>query len=78
MSCPKAEMKVVPMLTPNDTAAFEALFSSGEVDPNTVVDHATYQAPREPSSGMQYVIVNGTPVIFQGKSVPEAYPGKAL
>jgi N-acyl-D-aspartate/D-glutamate deacylase len=47
-------------------------------DPNTVVDHATYQAPREPSSGMQYVIVNGTPVIFQGKSVPEAYPGKAL
>jgi hypothetical protein len=42
------------------------------------VDHATYQAPREPSSGMQYVIVNGTPVIFQGKSVPEAYPGKAL
>ncbi|HEY2683686.1 MAG TPA: amidohydrolase family protein [Steroidobacteraceae bacterium] len=47
-------------------------------DPATVVDHATYQAPRAPSSGMQYVLVNGTPVIFQGKSVSDAYPGKAL
>lgn len=37
MSYPKAELKVVPMLTPNDTGAFETLFSSGEVDPDTVV-----------------------------------------
>jgi cyanuric acid amidohydrolase len=37
MSYPKAELNVVPMLTPNDTGAFETLFSSGEVDPDAVV-----------------------------------------
>jgi cyanuric acid amidohydrolase len=33
----KAEITVVPMLTPNDTSAFEELFSSGAVDPHAVV-----------------------------------------
>ncbi|MBL7494664.1 ring-opening amidohydrolase [Frankia sp. AgB1.9] len=34
---PRASMHVVPMLAPNDTAAFRALFSSGGVDPASVV-----------------------------------------
>jgi cyanuric acid amidohydrolase len=37
MSYLKADMTVVPMLTPNDTSAFEALLSSGAVDPHAVV-----------------------------------------
>lgn len=37
MTYPKAALKVVPMLTPDDTTAFARLFSSGEVDPNAVV-----------------------------------------
>jgi N-acyl-D-aspartate/D-glutamate deacylase len=47
-------------------------------DPNTIVDHATYQSPREPSTGMRFVIVNGVLLIDQGKLLPNTYPGKAL
>jgi hypothetical protein len=32
----------------------------------------------EPSTGMQYVIVNGTVLIDQGKMVSDVFPGKAL
>jgi N-acyl-D-aspartate/D-glutamate deacylase len=47
-------------------------------DAATIVDHATYQAPTAPSSGMQFVIVNGVVLIDQGKLKPNTYPGKAL
>jgi N-acyl-D-aspartate/D-glutamate deacylase len=47
-------------------------------DPRTVIDHATYQAPMEASTGMQFVIVNGTVLIDQGKLVPNTFAGKAL
>jgi N-acyl-D-aspartate/D-glutamate deacylase len=47
-------------------------------DPRTVTDHATYQAPMEASTGMQFVIVNGTVLIDQGKLVRNTFPGKAL
>jgi N-acyl-D-aspartate/D-glutamate deacylase len=47
-------------------------------DPRTVIDHATYQAPMEASTGMRFVIVNGTVLIDQGKLVPDVFPGKAL
>ncbi|MDX6223122.1 MAG: hypothetical protein QOD91_2176, partial [Frankiales bacterium] len=33
----KADLTVVPMLTPNDTGALRELFASGAVDPSTVV-----------------------------------------
>jgi N-acyl-D-aspartate/D-glutamate deacylase len=44
----------------------------------TVADRATYQAPMETSAGMQFVIVNGTVLIDQGKMVPDVFPGRAL
>jgi hypothetical protein len=47
-------------------------------DPRTVNDRATYQAPREPSVGMHFVIVGGTVLIDQGKWVPNTFPGKPL
>jgi N-acyl-D-aspartate/D-glutamate deacylase len=47
-------------------------------DPRTVSDRSTYQAPREPSVGMQYVIVNGTVLIDRGKLVPDRYPGRPV
>lgn len=47
-------------------------------DPNTIVDHATYQSPRLPSTGMRFVIVNGVLLIDQGKLLPNTYPGTAL
>jgi N-acyl-D-aspartate/D-glutamate deacylase len=47
-------------------------------DPRTVSDRSTYQSPREPSVGMQYVIVNGAVLIDRGKLVPDRYPGRPV
>lgn len=47
-------------------------------DPRTVVDRATFAAPREPSTGFKFVIVGGSVLIDQGKFVTGTFPGKAL
>jgi N-acyl-D-amino-acid deacylase len=46
-------------------------------DPATVRDLATFDNPNQLSEGMQYVLVNGVPVIEQGK-MTGALPGKVL
>jgi N-acyl-D-amino-acid deacylase len=46
-------------------------------DPATVRDRATFDNPNQLSEGMDYVLVNGVPVIDQGK-MTGALPGKAL
>ena len=47
-------------------------------DPRTIVDHATFAAPRESSSGMKFVVINGSVLIDQGKLLPNIFPGKAV
>jgi N-acyl-D-amino-acid deacylase len=46
-------------------------------DPATVRDVATFDNPNQLSQGMEYVLVNGVPVIDQGK-MTGAKPGKVL
>jgi dihydroorotase/N-acyl-D-amino-acid deacylase len=46
-------------------------------DPATVRDRATFDNPNQLSEGMEYVLVNGVPVIDQGK-MTSALPGKVL
>ncbi len=46
-------------------------------DPATVRDRATFDSPNQLSEGMDYVLVNGVPVIEQGK-MTGALPGKVL
>jgi dihydroorotase/N-acyl-D-amino-acid deacylase len=46
-------------------------------DPATVHDLATFENPNQLSQGMEYVLVNGVPVIDQGK-MTGALPGKVL
>lgn len=46
-------------------------------DPETVQDRATFNNPNQLSEGMDYVLVNGAPVIDQGK-MTGALPGKVL
>ncbi|HXW92369.1 MAG TPA: D-aminoacylase [Terriglobales bacterium] len=46
-------------------------------DPATVRDLATFDHPNQLSEGMEYVLVNGVPVIDQGK-MTGARPGKIL
>ena len=50
-------------------------------DPATVTDRATYENPHELSIGIEYVLVNGVPIIAEGRVIeklgPE-WPGRAL
>jgi N-acyl-D-amino-acid deacylase len=46
-------------------------------DPQTITDRATFENPNQLSEGMQYVLVNGVPVIDGGKPT-NALPGKVL
>ena len=46
-------------------------------DPATVRDLATFENPNQLSEGMQYVLVDGVPVIDEGK-MTGALPGKVL
>jgi dihydroorotase/N-acyl-D-amino-acid deacylase len=46
-------------------------------DPATIKDVATFAEPNQLSKGMEYVLVNGVPVIDQGK-MTGARPGKVL
>jgi dihydroorotase/N-acyl-D-amino-acid deacylase len=46
-------------------------------DPATITDRATFENPNQLSVGMQYVLVNGVPVIDGGKAT-NALPGKVI
>lgn len=46
-------------------------------DPARIHDFATFEKPNQLSVGMEYVLVNGIPVIAQGKAT-SALPGKVL
>jgi dihydroorotase/N-acyl-D-amino-acid deacylase len=46
-------------------------------DPSTIKDVATFEEPNQLSQGMEYVLVNGVPVIDQGKMTGKL-PGKVL
>jgi len=41
-------------------------------DPSTVHDRATFENPNQLSEGMEYVLVNGVPVIEEGKDDRQA------
>jgi N-acyl-D-amino-acid deacylase len=47
------------------------------LDPESIHDVATFETPNQLSVGMQYVLVNGVPVIDHGQ-MTDALPGKVL
>ncbi len=46
-------------------------------DPATVRDRSTYEKPATPSDGFVFVLVNGVPVLKNGKLVDGVFPGQA-
>jgi dihydroorotase/N-acyl-D-amino-acid deacylase len=46
-------------------------------DPETIRDLATFENPNQLSTGMEYVLVNGVPVIEHG-TMTDSLPGKVL
>jgi N-acyl-D-aspartate/D-glutamate deacylase len=48
-------------------------------DPATVIDRATFQIPKQYSAGITAVLVNGTPVVREGRLLVEAHgPGRPI
>ncbi len=46
-------------------------------DPDRVIDKATYEQPLQYSEGIQFVLVNGVPVVKDGQLVDGVFPGRA-
>lgn len=46
-------------------------------DPNRVIDKATYEEPLQYSDGIEFVLVNGVPVVKGGQLVARVFPGRA-
>jgi dihydroorotase len=46
-------------------------------DPDRVIDKATYEEPLRYSEGIQFVLVNGVPVVKDGQLVDGVFPGRA-
>jgi dihydroorotase len=46
-------------------------------DATTVIDRSTYAKPAEPAVGFRYVLVNGVPVVRDGRIVEGVAPGRA-
>jgi N-acyl-D-aspartate/D-glutamate deacylase len=47
-------------------------------DPQTIADRSTFEKPMEPSVGVHYLLVAGTPVIDEEKLVENVFPGQAI
>ena len=47
-------------------------------NPNTIIDKATFEKGLEFSAGIEYVMVNGTFVLKNGKTVNDIFPGQAV
>jgi N-acyl-D-aspartate/D-glutamate deacylase len=45
-------------------------------DPNRIIDRATYEEPLQYSEGIEFVLVNGVPVLKDGKLVQGVFPGQ--
>lgn len=47
-------------------------------DADSVLDRATYQEPTIPPEGIRHVLVNGAPVVADGRLQPDVTPGRAV
>ena len=47
-------------------------------DPNRIIDRATFENPAQYSDGVEYVMVNGTFVVYSGKLVEGVAPGQGV
>ena len=67
-----------PILPFASSGGAQALVSNLQFDPETVHDNATFDDPHQLSSGVEHVIVNGVPILKEGKPVSGALPGRYL
>src|ERR1700683_2954651 len=46
-------------------------------DPERIIDKATFEEPLQYSEGIEFVLVNGAPVLIKGQLVESVFPGRA-
>jgi N-acyl-D-aspartate/D-glutamate deacylase len=47
-------------------------------DPENVTDNSTYTKGTVPTTGIPYVLVNGTVVVKDSKVLPDVFPGRPI
>jgi len=47
-------------------------------DPARVIDKATFEQPAQYSEGIAYVLVNGVPVVREGRIIESVFPGRGI
>jgi len=47
-------------------------------DPARVIDKATFEHPAQYSEGIAYVLVNGVPVVREGRIIESVFPGRGI
>jgi N-acyl-D-glutamate deacylase len=47
-------------------------------DPETIADVGTYEKPNQPAVGVQSLLVNGVPVVDNGRLLLDAGPGQPI
>jgi dihydroorotase len=70
--------KRVPMMRDKGRIRVDADADLTVFDPARVQDRSTYEAPAKTSVGVEYVLVDGTPVVVKGGVVAGVFPGTAV
>jgi N-acyl-D-aspartate/D-glutamate deacylase len=68
----------VPAMRKKGRLALDADADITIFDAATVIDRSTYREPSLPPIGIQFVLVNGVPVVANGKAVEGVAPGRAV
>lgn len=68
----------VPQMANKGRLRFGADADITVFDPATVIDNATFEAPTQPSGGIEHVIVSGTFVVRDAELIEAALPGQAI
>jgi dihydroorotase len=68
--------RIAPMFTDKGRIRVGADADLSVFDPQKVTDRSTYERPAIPSEGFQFVLVNGVPVVRDGRNVDGVFPGR--
>ena len=72
------EEKILPLMDAIGRMTIGADADITIFDPEAVIDNATFEKPEQASGGIPFVLVNGVPVVRDGKAVEDTMPGVGI